>query len=122
VLKITHKEQNIFHLIISSPRENEDEKKFISFLESLLSYEYFALIIKVEGEKSFSHESKKDLNIWFKTHRELLNKKCFGVVRVKSIIEHQRHEQMKKVMPCPYFEVSSLGQCMSLLNQLAENL
>ncbi|MAX67395.1 MAG: hypothetical protein QF441_08710 [Bacteriovoracaceae bacterium] len=104
MLQIIPKKNAIFYVQLLDPKKEEDEKKFLEFLNEVLGYDSFGLILEVSGSKNFSLQAKKELGLWFKKNKIELRKNCFGFVRVKQQIDEKKLAQMKKVIPCPYFE------------------
>lgn len=105
MLKITQHEDNIYHIEIKSPRLENDPKVFYKFLCDVVLEDEFGIILEVDGEKNFNPESKKDLNLWFKSNKELLGNKCKGFLRVKTENFNPEPEKIKALeaaFPCPY--------------------
>lgn len=116
MLSVSQYDGNVFHLKIYAPREPQDENEFFTFLDSLLDGKMFSLIIEIDGEKSFSHEAKRNLGIWFKGNQLILKQRCLGIIRIRnSHVVTARDEAMKRAMPCNYQIASSLDMALQYL-------
>lgn len=112
--------KDIFSLEINDPREEKDETEFLSFLDSVLSKNTFGLILKVEGEKSFSPEAKKALGVWFKENKPILKSKCFGFARVNQNAKKMgrlKSKALSLAMPCPYTVLHTTEEALDWLKR-----
>ena len=99
-------------------RIEEDEIKFMDFLDNLKGETNFGIILEVSGEKGFSATGKRNLNLWFKNNKDLLSKECIGFVRIrngKEEIKNQIQDRIASVFPCPYLNVNCLEDAQSFL-------
>lgn len=114
------RDQNIFIMKIFAPRKRTDETEFCNFLNDLLDEKDFSLLIKVDGEKNFSHESKVVLNHWFKEHKNFLYEHCNALYRVRDpeTFDEKKIIRLKKAFPFHYNEYQDFDEAYDAISNL----
>lgn len=115
---VNNLKENICVMTIQEPREKRDEENFFATLNNLLKKSNFGIVLEVTGEKAFSLEAKKELNLWFRTNKNDLSQKCFGFVRVNQDLEElnpNRIITMKRAMPCDYEVKATIEEATTYL-------
>ena len=122
MFKVTPENEDIYRVELSAPRSPLDEDDFFNFFNQIFDKERFGILLKVEGDKSFSPAAKKYLGYWFKSNRSRLKAKCFAFVRLRSFVDNDKLMKMKKAMPCPYFEFIMECDAITTLKDQSEIL
>lgn len=123
MIEIKELKHQIFIVRIFEPRELNDEIQFLDSLEVILQNKNFGLILSVEGQSTFSIQSKKQLNFWFKSKRQQLRDRCFGLVRINkdaTKMAKLKSKAMGLAMPCMYRVVDNLEGALEFLEKYSK--
>lgn len=120
MIDINKLDGNVFIISITTPRKSDDENILLDFLNEVLEFKSFGLILNVEGNRSFTAEGKKSLGIWFKLNKKQLGEKCRGFARVSSSVtklDKLKSKALRLAMPCPYIVLRNTIEATAWLNK-----